>query len=642
MEIEPEVQMRRDVLKRDVKHVLSRRPNGLHINDLWNTVSSETGRVIRKKAYGVSRLPQLLEYWTDEIRVSNNMVYLREATASVGLEGSFNYNTDFPSMFEAKQDSKGGHRRSRRGSSSVSSEDKDSNVNATKGVHLSKACPQDPEGSSKGMSKETLLSEQEIRELREEIINRLKQYPNGLKHTNLYGKLECHFLILQKMLHQWNSFARFLTDKMSDVVSINQKNIARLCSEEQNKTSDQTAKSTAGVSALSSWGAPAKTGISQQGAGKTANQESREGNASKVPSVNFISISDDEDDGNDRRRQNPASFDTVDLTGDHPQKANLSSNQSVIGFGQFPNSAQTRPIVPQQNNLLFQGLPGIVAGQPQQMMQLQFNPPLLMNPHARGPGPFQVGLSGIPHVSGTQINQQPLIDQNDNLGLRNQNDIVDLTLKQIERKEFKTKQIVVHPVNIPRNRQPPRDFVDTIAKECIETLAEANEYALPERVERLVCQRFQIQNVRQIGFSHVSQIPCVNELSRLLSKIHTYILGFIKTRSICTLHELRESLREYVPNREDFSKLKVGPLQRSPVVYEQFKFPPDQAEIPEITSIDVLEHFRNFLTKKNLWTTRLTLEPFMDYLVEQYNAENAYFLGIRIMSLPLAAAVSFS
>jgi hypothetical protein len=38
-----------------------------------------------------------------------------------------------------------------------------------------------------------------------------------------------------------------------------------------------------------------------------------------------------------------------------------------------------------------------------------------------------------------------------------------------------------------------------------------------------------------------------------------------------------------------------------------FKFPTDFEEIPEITTLDILEHLRNYLTKKNKWTERIDL-----------------------------------
>jgi hypothetical protein len=66
-----------------------------------------------------------------------------------------------------------------------------------------------------------------------------------------------------------------------------------------------------------------------------------------------------------------------------------------------------------------------------------------------------------------------------------------------------------------------------------------------------------------------------------------------------------------------------------------FKFPTDFEEIPEITTLDILEHLRNYLTKKNKWTERINRQDFMEYLVEEYDADDEFQLGIRIQSLAL-------
>ena len=217
--------------------------------------------------------------------------------------------------------------------------------------------------------------------------------------------------------------------------------------------------------------------------------------------------------------------------------------------------------------------------------------------------------------------------------------VVDLTVQPIVKKEFETKEIITQPVYLPRGQMPNPDMVEGVARECREVLANANEYASPDRVEKMLCQRFGVFNVRPLGFFYPDKIPCINEMNRMITKVNAYIYAFVKTRCMCTLHELQECLREFVPNNEEFSHLKLGPLQRFPVVWEQFRFPPDQEIIPVITSSDILEHFRNYLCKKNKWTARLELEDFMNYLVEEYSADNAFYLGVRIRSLPLAAQV---
>ncbi|KAL3859495.1 hypothetical protein ACJMK2_009714 [Sinanodonta woodiana] len=219
---------------------------------------------------------------------------------------------------------------------------------------------------------------------------------------------------------------------------------------------------------------------------------------------------------------------------------------------------------------------------------------------------------------------------------------INLSLIQvnpIEKKLFEKKEIVCSYVYKPKRGQPNQDDIERVAKECMDLLAEANEYVSQERIEKLLTQRYQVNRVNELGLRHLDQLKCVYDHNRMLAKVNAYVHAFIKSRSLCTLHELSDCLREFVPNKEEFLHLKLGPIQRLPVVFEQFKFPPDQAVVPEITSIDIMEHFRNYLDKTQKWTSPLELEDFMNYLVGQYMAENAYYLGIRIRSIPLMAQV---
>lgn len=219
-------------------------------------------------------------------------------------------------------------------------------------------------------------------------------------------------------------------------------------------------------------------------------------------------------------------------------------------------------------------------------------------------------------------------------------DIKCLSVKPISKDEFETTPFDIRPVYVPLGKNPTKEQIDHVAKECIELLADANEFVSQERVEKIVLKRFGCNRIQDLGINYVDHIPCVNELNRLVSKINAYVIAFLKTRSICTLYELKEALREFTPGKGDFSLLKTGPLQRFPVVFQQFRFPPDLAEIPEITTMDILDHFNNFLTQNRLWVnSRLELEAFMNYLVQEYSADNAYMLGVRIRSLPLAITV---
>jgi hypothetical protein len=213
----------------------------------------------------------------------------------------------------------------------------------------------------------------------------------------------------------------------------------------------------------------------------------------------------------------------------------------------------------------------------------------------------------------------------------------------LNKKKFEEKELNVAPVRrTNRYTRPTKDQIDNVAQECIEILAESNCYVSSERIEKLLLQRFQARSLCDIGPRYIDQIGCVNEHNRLIAKVNAHIQAFVKVRCICTLHELKDCLKEYAVAKDNFSKLNIGPLQRLPIVYQMFKFPTDFEEIPEITTLDILEHLRNYLTKKNKWTERIDLQDFMEYLVEEYDADDAFQLGVRIRSLALGVQVCYS
>ena len=397
------------------------------------------------------------------------------------------------------------------------------------------------------------------------------------------------------------------------------------------------------MSSLNSWGKPAGadsgTKSGDQVIDLTSDTPDRGAKSKQVLKQDFISF--DMDSSN--------TSNTIDLTGESPAAKNTQLSQSYHGIGNMP----VRFPVPGPQLALGQGLfsqgqfPNLLALQRPMFSQGLVPPQGGVVPPKQGQN-LAMPITAMDCTPARNMNSQAVTNNPfaermpDGKGPGFRDVVVDLTVQPIVKKEFERKEILAQPVYVPRGQRPSPDMVESIARECIESLADANEYVSPERIDKLLLQRFGVNHVRQLGFQYPDKISCINDVSRLINKINGYVYAFVKTRCICTLFELRECLREFVPNKEDFSKLKLGPLQRFPVVFEQFRFPPDQETIPEITSTDILEHFRNYLSKKNLWTSRLELEDFMNYLVETFGAENAYYLGVRIRSLPLAAQVGWT
>ena len=110
------------------------------------------------------------------------------------------------------------------------------------------------------------------------------------------------------------------------------------------------------------------------------------------------------------------------------------------------------------------------------------------------------------------------------------------------------------------------------------------------------------------------------------------------TNSICTLHELNQSLAD-LESKTDFDELKLGPLLQQPVVYDMFKAPSDLASLPNITTIQILKHLEKYMTQKDLRRKKVDLKLFLDYLCEQYDCDSPYKLGVRIQGIGLPISV---
>ena len=493
-------------------------------------------------------------------------------------------------------------------------------------------------GKTNRKSSKPEWSKDEIEALRKAVIEELSQNQNmfgtGLRLIELKRLLRAHEIKFNK--RQLNRYCGDIFQKNGGLYRL------------KPEMGQKRATAMELMSSLNTWGKPAgPKGGAKSGdpvIDLTSDTSDRGAKPKQVLKQDFISFDMD-------------SPKTIDLTEESPAR-NQQLSQSYHGIGNMParfpapGPGQQLPLGaghftqgPRQQLPLGGGQ--FTQGQIPSLISLQ-RPMFSQGPVASQRPSFSIPMTAIDCTPARNLNSQgmsnnPFAERGaDGRGPGFRDVVVDLTVQPIVKKEFERKEILAQPVYVPRGQRPSPDMVESIARECIEALADANEYVSPERIDKLLLQRFGVYHVRQLGFPYADKIGCINEVNRMINKINGYIYAFVKTRCICTLFELRECLREFVPNKEDFSKLKLGPLQRFPVVFEQFRFPPDQETIPEITSTDILEHFRNYLSKKNLWTSRLELEDFMNYLVETFGADNAYYLGVRIRSLPLAAQVGLT
>lgn len=163
-----------------------------------------------------------------------------------------------------------------------------------------------------------------------------------------------------------------------------------------------------------------------------------------------------------------------------------------------------------------------------------------------------------------------------------------------------------------------------------------------DRIEQLLLRHYEADSLSQLNVRRIEHIRCVGDLIRMECKVNAYVQAFCKARSVATLHELHLNLQDFCANSSPFETLKLGPLKKMPIVWEYFKLPED-ADILEIETPDILDCLADYLSSKDLWLSqdlKKELEPFMMFMVEKYGVTTPYYLGVRINSILLAVQVS--
>ena len=77
-------------------------------------------------------------------------------------------------------------------------------------------------------------------------------------------------------------------------------------------------------------------------------------------------------------------------------------------------------------------------------------------------------------------------------------------------------------------RLPSKDLLESHALECLEAIAESNQYISNERVSQLLCHRYGVHSIQNLGVRYLEDIKCIWEKNRAESRVNTYIYAFLK------------------------------------------------------------------------------------------------------------------
>ena len=112
------------------------------------------------------------------------------------------------------------------------------------------------------------------------------------------------------------------------------------------------------------------------------------------------------------------------------------------------------------------------------------------------------------------------------------------------------------------------------------------------------------------------------------------IQAYCTSSTIATLHDLERYICD-VEGKNSFSELKLGPLQKFPLVYHYFRFPHDE-QIHNVTIADIIKYLWEY-GKTN--RKRIDLPEFLEHIAKKRNFKNPYEVGVLINSIALAISV---
>eukprot|EP00794_Sanderia_malayensis_P009471 gene9471-10459_t len=157
-----------------------------------------------------------------------------------------------------------------------------------------------------------------------------------------------------------------------------------------------------------------------------------------------------------------------------------------------------------------------------------------------------------------------------------------------------------------------------------------------------LCEFYSVRSVKELkctdkpeGFQKEIHIAAMSEFSKLYCKVLCTIHTYCTCSTIATLYDLEKLICEK-ESKESFLDLKIGPLQKIPLVYDHFKFPSDM-DIKRLTVTDVMKHLWKYCGKHR--GEKVELEKFLEYLAKHEGSENPYEMGLKVNSIALAIRV---
>ena len=111
------------------------------------------------------------------------------------------------------------------------------------------------------------------------------------------------------------------------------------------------------------------------------------------------------------------------------------------------------------------------------------------------------------------------------------------------------------------------------------------------------------------------------------------IQAYCTSSTIATLYDLEKFICG-VEKKRSFSEMKLGPLQKFPLVWHYFRFDHER-QISELTPADIIRYLWSYGRGKN----RIDLQEFLEHIAEKRDFNSPYDMGVLVNSIALAISV---
>ena len=173
------------------------------------------------------------------------------------------------------------------------------------------------------------------------------------------------------------------------------------------------------------------------------------------------------------------------------------------------------------------------------------------------------------------------------------------------------------------------------ARDCIAD----GKHVDSSRICQAILRERNVDNFKVLGLRGHYDIPYIKELEQLQRRIYETVTAYCQVRATSTLFELGMYLAQ-LEEKESFEDLGLGPLLEQPSVFQYFKPRRTLRGVPEITTKDVLEYLRTYMTKYDKWYGRIEMTDFMKFVARERGCADPFELCVRVPSIGLSISVT--